>query len=130
MCSVLFYFCLQCVILGEVKPLTMHRQEAADLFPTPRSHMAQHGCAVPGTGATPYTQDETISSSTRGLRLPSEVAVLSLGGMQGLSCMSSPITPFSRHFLLRDSQLCGSVTHDELSSVEMPTVILALRTVS
>lgn len=132
MCSVLFYFCSQCVILGEVKPLTMHHREAADLFPTPQSHMAQHGCAVPATGATPHTQGETLSSSTRGqdpLRGGSAVPG-GHAGCQRTELRVKPHTEIFGHFLLRDSQLRGLVTHDELSNVEMATAILALWTLS
>lgn len=132
MCSVLFYFCSQCVILGEVKPLTMHRREAADLFPTPQSHMAQHGCAVPGTGATPYMRGETLSSSTRG-QDPLKGGSVVPGGHAGCLRIEphvKPHTQISGHFLLWDSQLRGLVTHDELSNVETATAILALWTLS
>lgn len=130
MCSVLFYFCSQCVILGEVKPLTMHRREAADLFPTPQSHMAQHGCAVPGMEPL-HTHRVRPSAAAQGDQDPLE----SWQRHPWWACLRiepyvKPHTRISGHFLLWDSQLCGLVMHDELSNVEMATVILTLWTVS
>lgn len=106
MCSVLFYFCLQCVILGEVKPLTMHRREAADLFSIPRICTARLRChrsqsRSPRVGSDPQRQREVAGTrgevavspggAARARLAKAELATAHRLDAQGLSCMPGPM---------------------------------------
>jgi len=122
-CSVLFYFCSQCVTSGEVKPLTMHRREAADLFSAPRSRTARPRChrdraAALARGQTRGGGDgDTLGGGGVTARCPpSRLAEAELDARG-----SRPRIQISGHFLLRDFQLRGLGKHDEPSAAETAT---------